>query len=146
MSEDVKKLREITGAGVMDCSRALRDSGNNLDKAVKLIAERGLDKAIKKQDRSTGAGLLHSYIHNNRVGVLLDLRCETDFVVRSDLFEPLAHELAMHIAAMNPADVKELLAQPFVKDESRTIEEVIKEVISKVGENIRVERFVRYEL
>lgn len=146
MSDDVKKLREATGAGVMECSKALKDSGGNFDSAVKLIGERGLTKALKKQERATGAGLLHSYIHNNRVGVLLDLRCETDFVVRSDPFQSLAHELAMHIAAMNPEDVKTLLAQQFVKDESMTIEDVIKQTVAKVGENIRVERFTRYEL
>ncbi|MDO8556881.1 MAG: translation elongation factor Ts [Candidatus Jorgensenbacteria bacterium] len=146
MSDNVKKLREATGAGVMECSKALKDTNGDFDAAVKLIEERGLTKALKKQDRSTGAGLLRSYIHNNRVGVLLELRCETDFVVRSDPFQELAHELVMHIAAMNPEDVKALLAQPFVKDESKTVEDVIKQVVAKTGENIRVERFARYEL
>ncbi|MEK7191997.1 MAG: translation elongation factor Ts [Patescibacteria group bacterium] len=145
-ASDVQKLRETTGAGVMDCKKALEETKGDFDSAVNLIRERGLVKAEKKSDRATGAGLLETYVHNGRVGVLLDLRCETDFVARTEDFRELAHNLAMHIAAMNPRDLAELLNQVYIKDPSLTIEKVIKNVIAKVGENIRVERFCRYQL
>lgn len=145
-AKNVQKLREITGAGVMECKKALQDSAGDFDRAVALIQERGLIKAEKKADRVTGAGILETYVHNGRVGVLLDLRCETDFVVRSEPFRELAHELVMQIAAMNPADTSGLLQQPYIKDQSLTVEKVIKGVVAKVGENIQVERFCRYEL
>jgi elongation factor Ts len=145
-AEDVSKLREMTGAGIMDCKRALDDASGDFEKAKALIMERGIVKAEKKADRATGAGILEAYVHNNRVGVMLDLRCETDFVVRSDPFRALAKELVMQIAAMNPADAAELLAQPYIKDPSMTVEQLIKSVIAKVGENMRVEKFCRYEL
>ncbi len=143
---DVQKLREMTGAGIMDCKKAIDDAGGDVDKAVSIINERGLAKAVKKADRATGAGLLESYIHNNRVGVLLDLRCETDFVVRSEPFRELAKNLVMQIAAMNPDTVEKLLAQPYVRDEKITVEQLVKGVISKVGENVQVGKFCRYEL
>ncbi len=146
MVNDIQKLREVTGAGVMECRQALADAQDNFDEAVKLINERGLVKAEKKSGRATGAGILESYIHNNRVGVLLELRCETDFVVHSDPFKELAHNLVMHIAAMAPASIEDLLQQPFIKDDSVTVENLIKGTIAKVGENIKIERFCRYEL
>ncbi len=146
MGNNVQRLREATGAGVMECKRALEDAGGDFDQAVKLIGERGLVKAEKKAGRTTGAGLLESYIHNGRVGVLLELRSETDFVAHSEPFRTLAHELAMQIAAMAPAGVPELMAQPYIKDVEKTISILVKGTIAKVGENIRVERFCRYEL
>lgn len=142
----VSKLRELTGAGVMECKRALDEAGGNLDKAKLIIQERGVIRAEKKADRATGAGILESYIHNNRIGVLLELRAETDFAVRSEPFRTLAHELAMHISAMNPDSVETLLQQLFVKDQLITVQQLIKNTIAKVGENIRIERFCRYEL
>ncbi len=145
-TNDIQRLREITGAGVMECKKALEAAKGNIDEAVKFIHEQGLVRAEKKSERKTGAGLLESYIHLNRVGVLLELRAETDFVVRSEPFRELAHSLAMHIAAMAPEDTKTLLKQPYVRDESMPISELIKSVIAKVGENIQVERFCRYEL
>ena len=145
-SKLVVKLREATGAGVMECKRALEKAKGDFDKAVEFIHEAGLLKAESKKDRKTGAGLLYSYIHNERVGVLLEVRAETDFVVRSEPFKELAHNLAMQIAAMEPADVDGLLKQPFIKDESKTIADIVKSVTAKVGENIRVEKFCRYEL
>lgn len=144
--KDVEKLRELTGAGVVDCKKALDEADGDLDRAVKVIHEKGLVKAQKKGGRSTGAGLLESYLHNERVGVLLELRCETDFVVRSEVFRDLAHDITMQIAAMNPSDVESLLSQPYVKDDSTSVENVIKTVIAKTGENIKVERFCRYEV
>ena len=145
-AEDVKKLREETGAGIMECKRALQEAKGDVEEAKKIIHEKGLLKAEKKSDRKTGSGILESYIHNGRVGVLLELRCETDFVTKTEDFKNLAHDLAMHIAAMNPENVEALLAQPFVKDPSKNISDVIKQVIGKIGENMVVERFMRYEL
>ncbi|TSC81877.1 MAG: translation elongation factor T [Parcubacteria group bacterium Gr01-1014_19] len=130
----------------MDCKKALDDAGGDFDKAVVLLNERGVAKAMKKADRATGAGLLESYIHNGRVGVLMDIRCETDFVVRSEPFRELAHNLVMHIAAMNPDSVEALLQQPYVKDPALTIDNLVKGAIAKIGENIQVAKFCRYEL
>lgn len=144
--EDIQKLREITGAGVMDCKKALDDSKGDFEKAKALIQEQGLIKAGKKTNRETGAGLLETYIHNSRVGVLLELRCETDFVARAEPVKELSHDLAMHIAAMDPENVEVLLGQPYIKDETQKVENIIKQVIAKVGENIRVARFMRYEI
>lgn len=145
-ANDVQKLREMTGAGVMDCKKALEDAGGDVDKAVAIINERGLIKAQSRSGRKTGAGVFETYIHNNRVGVLLELRCETDFVARTEDFRNLAHDLAMHIAAMDPKDGPALLAQPYVKDPSITIEALVKGIIAKTGENMEVGRFCRYEL
>ena len=143
---DVQKLREMTGAGIMECKKALQDAGGDLDKAVQIINERGLVRAEKKAGRATGAGILETYIHNGRVGVLLELRCETDFVVRSEPFRELAHNLVMHIAAMDPENTEALLQQPYVKDPNLTIDMLIKGAIAKIGENIQVSKFCRYEI
>jgi elongation factor Ts len=146
MMSDVQKLREETGAGVMDCKRALDEARGDYNLAKQLIDKQGLVKAEKKSDRATGAGLLESYIHNGRVGVLLELRSETDFVAKSEPVKALAHNLSMHIAAMGPDSVEALLAQPYVKDDSKTIDEVIKGTIAIVGENLKVARFARYQI
>lgn len=146
MTEDVQKLRGETGAGVMDCKRALEEAKGDFGKAKAIIREKGLAKAAKKSERETGAGYLESYIHAGRVGVLLELRCETDFVARNEKFRKLAHELAMHIAAMNPENVEELLGQLFVKDEKETVKNLVKQAIAELGENIEVARFTRYEI
>jgi elongation factor Ts len=145
-ADAVQKLREMTGAGVMDCRRALIDADGDFDRAKAIIAERGLAKVEKRADRETGAGLAYSYTHAERIGVLLEVRAETDFVVRSEPFRELVHDLAMHIAAAAPANVDELLAQPFVKDESKTVKDLIGGVIAKVGENIVVKQFYRVEV
>ena len=143
---DIQKLREATGAGVMECKRALEDAAGDFPKARELIRERGLVKADKKSERAVNAGIVTSYIHNDRVGVLLELHCETDFVGKSEPFRELAKNLTMQIAAMDPADPEARLTQPFIKDEKTTVEELVKGVIAKVGENIVVERFVRFEI
>jgi elongation factor Ts len=145
-AESVQKLREITSAGVMDCRKALIEANGDIDEAVKIIREKGLSKVEKRAGRETGAGLVHSYVHNDRIGVLLEVRAETDFVVRSEPFQRLAHDLAMHIAAAAPKDVEELLAQPYIKDESRTVKDIVNEVIAKVGENVSVAQFSRIEV
>ena len=130
----------------MDAKHALEEAGGDLEKAIQVIQEKGLAKADKKADRETGSGLIFSYVHNDRIGVLLDIRCETDFVARTDDFKNLAHDIAMQIAAMEPESVPDLYAEPFIKDQSITIENLIKGVIAKIGENMKVEKFCRYAL
>ena len=144
--EIIEKLREVTGAGIMTCKKAIEETAGNFEKAVALIKKQNLIKVAEKASRSTGAGYLKTFIHNNRVGVLLEIRCETDFVVRSDVFKELAHNLVMQIAAMDPADIDSLLSQPYIKNELITVDDLIKETIARVKENIRVERFCRYEI
>lgn len=146
MTTAIQKLREETGAGVMDCKRALEEAGGDYNRAVKIIAEKGVAKAEKKSDRATGAGLLESYIHNGRVGVLLELRVETDFVAHSEPVKQLVKDLVMHIAAMAPESVDDLLKQPFVKDQDMTIEALLTNTIAKVGENMKIARFARYQV
>jgi len=146
MTNLIQQLREATGAGVMDCKRALEEAKNDLEKAKAIIFKKGAAKAEKKSERLTGAGILGTYVHNDRVGVLLELRCETDFVARNEAFKELSHQISMQIAAMNPQNVDELLKQNFIMDESATVEDIVKRSIAKLGENMKVERFCRYEL
>lgn len=143
---DVQRLRDVTGAGVMECKKALDDAQGDFDKALDLVRERGLVKVEKRSGREAGAGLIESYVHNGRIGVLLDVRAETDFVVRSEDFQQLAKELVMHIAASAPENVEELLAQPYVRDENKTVDALVKEVAARVGENVRVANFSRMEV
>lgn len=143
--ELIQQLREQTGAGVMDAKTALKDAGGDYDKALAIISEKAGVKAGKRAARETGAGLIETYVHNGRVGVMLDMRAETDFVVRSEPFQALSKDLVMHIAAMNPDDVEELLTQPFVKNDAKTVGDLVNELIAKTGENIRVARFARFE-
>lgn len=144
--EQIQKLREKTGAGVMDCKKAFEEAGGDFDKAFQIINERGVLKAQTKSERKTGAGFLESYIHNGRIGVLLELHAETDFVVRSEPFRTLAHEIVMQISAMAPENTETLLVQPYIKDELISVQDLIQKTIAKTGENIRVERFCRYEI
>ena len=145
-AEAVQKLREMTSAGVMDCRKALIEANGDIEAAKKILLEKGLSKVEKRAGRETGAGLVHSYVHNERIGVLVDIRAETDFVVRSEPFRKLAHELVMQIAAVPAKDVTELLAQPYIKDESKTVKDLVNEVIAKVGENVSVNQFYRIEV
>ncbi len=143
---DLKKLRELTSAGVSDCRQALEDAGGDFEKAKKLVAEKSIEKAAKKADRETGSGLISSYIHGDKVGVLVEVRCETDFVARTDDYKHLCHEIALQVAAMNPKDVKALLESAYVRDPKLTIEGLIKQTIGKLGENITLARFHRMTL
>jgi len=145
-TDDIKNLREQTGAGIMDAKRALEEASGDITKAIQIIQAKGLVKAEKRNERATGAGLIVSYIHNDRIGVLLDIRCETDFVARTDDFRELARNVAMHIAAMNSTNIEALFTEPFIKDQSVSIENLVKGVIAKVGENIRIEKFCYYAL
>lgn len=143
----VKELREKTGAGVVDAKKALDESGGDIDKALEILRQRGQAKALKKTDRETTEGVIAMYLHpNKKVSSMVKLFCETDFVGRNDEFQELARDIAMHVAALNPQDVTVLLTQPFVKDPDKTVQELIAESIGKMGENIVVGDFVRYEL
>lgn len=143
----IKQLRKTTGAGVADCRAAFEESSGDVKKAEILLREKGFEKAAKKEGRETSQGLIESYIHqNNRVGVLLELLCETDFVARTDEFKHLAHELSMQIAAMNPKDTGELMNQEYIRDPSKKVAELVRETVAKLGENIKIARFQRFTL
>lgn len=188
----IKELRQRTGAGMMDCKKALTESGGDMDKAIDYLRKKGLAQAAKKATRVAEEGVIEAYIHHNsRVGVLLELNCETDFVARTDQFKELARDIAMHIAWANPQYVSKedvpaeeveherniekerarqegkpeaildkivegrlskfyervcLLEQPFIKDNTRKIKDVIGEKVGVLGENIVVKRFVRFAL
>ena len=161
-TEMIKQLREQSCAGVMDCRSALLSCDGDMEKALEVLKEKGLLQAKKTAERVTAQGLIEGYIHTaGRIGALVEVNCETDFVARTSEFKELAHGLAMQVAALSPqfisekdipegadADPKEacLLLQPYIKDPTRTVNDIIVEVIAKTGENIRVKRFARFEL
>ncbi|KKR58381.1 MAG: Elongation factor Ts, partial [Candidatus Curtissbacteria bacterium GW2011_GWB1_40_28] len=135
--DQIKKLRAKTKAGIADCRRALEESAGDLKKAEELLKSWGMDKAAKKADRAVGSGLIETYMHaGGRIGAMVEVACETDFVARTDEFKNLAHEIAMQITAMDPTTVEELLKQEYIRDSAKTIDELVKETIAKVGENI----------
>lgn len=188
----IKDLRERTGSGMSDCKKALVETSGDLDKAIELLRKKGLAKAAKKAGRAASEGLVHSYVHGNgRIGVLVEVNCETDFVARNEDFQGFTKEVALQIAAMSPqyvsqdevpkdavekereirlATAKEsgkpenvvgkivdgqiskwmkeicLLDQPWVKDDKKSISQLQQELVAKIGENVRVRRFVRFEL
>lgn len=151
----IQKLREQTSASMSDVKKALEEAVGDEQKAIALLQERGKVIAGKKSSREANDGAVFSYIHQNkRIGVLLTLRCETDFVAKTAEFNALGQDICMHIAAMNPQAVKKedtqdgeaLLSQQFVKNPAKTVEELITETVAKVGENIVVEKFIRYEI
>jgi elongation factor Ts len=189
--DEVKKLKEMTGLGLSDAKQALEEAKGDFDKAVKALREKGLTKAEKRGEREAREGVVESYVHNGRIGVLVEVNCETDFVARNDIFKNLAHEIAMQIAAMDPRYITEddipeevykakqeellkaaaesgkpkevtekivagqlqkyfaeqvLLSQVFWKDDGQTVEDVIKDAIMKLGENIKVSQMARIEL
>jgi elongation factor Ts len=161
-AQEVKELREMTGAGVMDCKRALQDAGGDKTKAAEILRKQGLSAAEKKSHRTTEQGLVECYIHaGGRIGAMVEVNCETDFVARTPDFKALARDLAMQVAATGPLCVSEddlpadvrgdpkelcLLCQDYIRDPSRTVVDIINDVIAKTGENVRVRRFARFEL
>ena len=156
-TELIKQLRELTSAGVMDCKRALEESDGDVSKAEKLLKDQGIASAAKKASRDTDQGLIETYVHSGgRIAAIVEVNCETDFVARTDEFSSLAHDIAMQIAAMDPTTVGgeepaeneegSLLLQPFIKDPSKNIQDLINETVGKLGENIRVRRFQRFSL
>lgn len=188
----VKQLREETGAGMMDCKRALSEAGGDIEKAYEYLRKKGLASADKKSSRATAEGRIGSYIHDSRIGVLIEVNCETDFVARGDIFKELVEDLAMQVAAcpqvqyLSPEDVSQefvdkekeiemqkedllskpeqirskivegrikkrldelaLLEQPFIKDDKVVVKDWVKQTIATIGENIKVKRFIRYNL
>jgi len=159
--DKIKQLREETGLSIGECQKALKEANGDLAKAKEILRKRGQDFAKKRIEKEVGQGIIESYIHpGKKIGTMLELRCESDFVAKSEDFQKLAHELCLQIAAISPeevdelhssppfanARVTELLEQPWIKDESKNIKELIEEHIAKFGENIILKRFVRYEL
>ncbi len=160
--EVVKELRNRTNAGIGDCNKALLEVGGDIEKAIEFLKERGAAIAEKKKDLTATEGVIEAYIHHTkRIGALVEVNCETDFVARTHEFKELAHNLAMQIAAAAPQFLTSedippeaetdpqtacLLSQPFIKEPEKTVQEVIRETITKVGENIKVRRFARFEL
>ena len=143
----LKKLRNETGVSLADCRNALEETKNDYKKALVWLKKHGLEKASKKEGRETPQGLVESYIHQNgRVGAMVEVLCETDFVARTDEFKNLVHEICMQVAAMNPKDVAFLLKQEYIRDTSKTVGELVKEVIAKLGENIVVKRLQRFSI
>lgn len=160
----IKELREETGAGVMDAKRALEEAGGDTRRAKDILREKGVAAAAKRADRETSNGVVESYIHaGGRIGVLVEVNCETDFVANTEDFRTLARNVAMQIAAMDPKLISAeeragnteyegsdeevcLLSQPFIRDPGRTIAQLVQDTVAKTGENVRVRRFVRFEL
>ncbi len=144
---DLKIIREATGAGVADIRQALIDSNGDVEKAKNILKEKGLSKADKKSDRATNQGVVETYKHmGGKVSVIVEVLCETDFVARTEDFQELAREVAMQVAAMNPKDTKDLMSQAYIRDASVTIEQLVKQKIAKLGENIQLGRFARIAL
>jgi elongation factor Ts len=142
----VKRLKDLTGVGLTDAKAALEGAGGDFDKALKAMRKKGLTKAEKRGEREARAGLIGTYNHDGRIGVSVEVNCETDFVARNDVFKDLVKDLAMHIAASEPADTSELLDQPFVKDPDQTVGAYVKDHAARLGENIIVRRFNRIAL
>ena len=158
----VKELRDLSGSGIMDCKRALEETGGDVEKAEAILRSKGIAFAMKKSSRATNEGLIESYVHSGgRIASMVELNCETDFVSRTTEFKELAHNLAMQIAAMAPQYVDQselaedsgenpeevcLLQQPYIKDPGRVIEDLVTDLTARIGENVRVKRFARFEL
>lgn len=161
-TEAIKELRQSSGAGVMDCKRALEEASGDMERASGILRQRGLALAETKAHRATTQGLVECYIHaGGRIGAMVELNCETDFVARTDAFKALAHDLAMQVAATGPLSISPddlppgtegdpnemcLLLQPYIRDPARTIQELITEAIAQTKENIQIRRFARFEL
>lgn len=143
---DIAKLRQETGAGVMVCKNALEQASGDFEKAKKILAAAAQDIAKKKAARETKHGLIDCYVHAQKIGVLLEINCESDFVAKNDEFKNLSHNISMQIASMNPKDIADLMAGNYIKDESMTIKNLVEQATAKIGENIQVKRFIRFEL
>lgn len=144
--KDVAKLRRETGVGMMTAKEALMEASGDFEQARQVLAKKAKIKSDKKKEREIKAGFIDAYSHNGRVGVLLKMGTETDFVAKNKDFRKTAHDIALQIASMNPADIKELLAQPFIKDQEKTVKDVIDQLTAKIGERIEVVEFTRYEV
>ena len=160
--DSVKELRELSGAGIMECRNALVEAEGNLEKSFQILKQRSLSKVERKKTRTASQGLIEAYIHNGeRIGAIVEVNCETDFVARTDELKELAHHLAMQVTAQDPQFISSeevpegaegnaqttcLLLQPYIKNTDMTVQDIIDETIAKVGENIKVGRFTRFEI
>jgi len=142
---DVKRLRELTAAGMMDCKKALEEADGDFDKAVDVLRVKGAKDVGKRESRTASNGLVAAYLDGNSSGVLVELNCETDFVAKTDAFQTLAADVAAHVVEARPADTDDLLGQAFVKDGSKTVKQVLDEANAAMGEKIEVRRFARFD-
>jgi|SRR3989344_3642326 len=146
-TEQIKELREETGLSISQCRVALEEASGDKVKALELLKKKGAEIASKKGDRNLGSGVIASYVHaGDSVGAMAELLCETDFVAKNPEFKSTAREIAMHIAAMNPTDIGELLGQPFIKGSGETIGELINRTVQKFGERTEIGKFVRFSI
>lgn len=146
-ANQIKKLREKTGAPIMRVKKVLEKLGGNESKALIILKKEGFEKVAKRQERETSQGVIETYVHHSgKVASVVEVLCETDFVARNKLFKELAHNLALQVASMEAKDAKELEKQDFIKDPKRKVSDLIKEVIAKTGENVRLGRIFRIEL
>lgn len=145
--DQIKKLRQETGISIAECKKALEEAKGDMEKAREILQKAGKVLAAKRKEKKAEEGIIESYIHaNGRVGALVELHCESDFVARSPEFKELAHELAMQVAALPPEEGKDFLDEPWIRDSKKTIRDLIEEKAAKFGENIVLEKFIRYEL
>ena len=145
-ASQVKELREKTGAGMMDCKKVLTETDGDMEKAIELLRERGIAKAAKKSDRIAAEGIVAAYVsEDGKVGAVVEVNSETDFVAKNEEFKTFVEDVAEQIAKENPADVEELLEQTSIKDSNKTVKEVLTDKIAKIGENITIRRFERFE-
>ncbi len=142
----ISRLREETGFSVMDIKKALDEAKGNEAKAKEILKEKGKMALEKRSAREAKAGLIEAYVHGGKIGVLVEVNCETDFVARNEDFKAFAHEIALQISSMKPASVEELLEQPYVRDGDKAVKDLLTDIVQKIGENIKISRFTRYEL
>ncbi len=146
-ADQIRKLKEETGAPVMRAKKVLEEFGGDMKKAAELLRKEGFEKVEKRAGRATSQGIIEAYVHHSgKIASLVELLCETDFVARNELFRELAHNLALQVASNEAKDADDLLKQDYIKDPSKKIEELVKNVIAKTGENIKVGRVIRVEL
>ena len=145
-ASQVKDLREKTGAGMMDCKKVLTETDGDMEKAIELLRERGIAKAAKKSDRIAAEGLVTAFVTDDgKIGAVAEVNAETDFVAKNEEFRTFAADVAKQVALKNPKDVEELLAQKFIEDETKTVNEVLTNKIATIGENMSIRRFERFE-
>ncbi len=144
--ENIKLLREKTGAGVMDVKKALDEANGDVKKAEEILLKRGAMIAEKKAGRETANGLIDSYVHLGKIGVLVEVNCETDFVARNEDFKKFVHEISLQVAQSESESVEDLLKEEYFREAGKTIDDLLKEIIGKIGENIKIKRFVKFTL
>ena len=146
-AQQIKELRDKTGVSVSACKRALEEAGGDMEKALAVLQRESAKSAEKKADRALGSGVIEAYVHNNKkVGVILELKSESDFVSGNEEFRTLAKDAAMHIAASSPSNLDELMGQPYIKNPTVTVKELLNQAVQKFGEKIEISRFAKYNL